>query len=217
MKITKVEVQKNNKEKVNVFVDDKYSFSVTFNGLIEYGISKGDEITDEEIEEIKRKDSPALAVMQAANIISYAQRTEKELERKLRDKKFNDDAIEYAINKMKGYGYIDDDAYVTSFISSKAIPNHWGEQKIISSLLQKGISIELIKEKIEECFSDDIRLESATEAAKKYLPKIEKYDERKKQQKLYQHLISKGFKYDIVSQVCKKVIKAVDSYYDSYG
>lgn len=210
MKIDKIEVQKNNKEKVNIYADGKYAFSLTFNGLLESKIHEGDELTEEQAEKIKNKDAPGLATLKAIDILSYSMKTEKELIRKLKEKKFPDEAILHAVEKMKTYGYIDDSAYVSSYITSKAIPNNWGEQKIISMLLQKGVDINVIKEKMEEVYSDDDKLSSATRAAEKYARKLSGIDSKKAKQKLYQHLMSKGYKYDVIKQVCRKVLEGGD-------
>lgn len=207
MKITKIEIQKRNKEKVNIYVDDKYSFSLTLNGLIDSKIKEKDEITQEKIEQLKIEDSPKLAALQAINIISYSMKTEKELRQKLSTKGFSDNAINYAVDKMKSYGYIDDENYVTSYIKTRAIPQGWGENKIISNLLKKGVDISIIKEKISELYSDDEKKESILNVASTYLAKIPKEEYLKKKQKLYRYLASKGYSYDLISFACNELLK----------
>lgn len=204
MKITKIETQKNNKEKVNIFIDDKYSFSLTLNGFIDSKLKEDTEITQEQIELIKKQDNPKLATLQALNIISYSSRTENELRKKLKEKKFEDDSIDIAVGNMKKYGYINDDAYVTSYIKNKAIPEKYGEKKIIQNLSLKGVDITLIKDKIDELYNDDDKKNNVLLLSEKYMKKLDKYDGFKKKQKLYNYLISKGFSYDLISYACKK-------------
>lgn len=205
MIITKIEIQKRNKEKANIHIDGKYAFSLTVNGLLECGLKEGSEISIDDIEKIRGEDEPSLAVIQALNTISHSMKTERELRQKLKDKKFSDAAIEHAIQKVKNYGYIDDSSYVVSYIQSKAMPNGWGEQKIISMLLKKGVDMQLVKDKIAECYSEEDMEDNAMNVARKYYAKLKGEDSRKNKQKLYGHLISKGFKYDIASSVCRKL------------
>ena len=160
MIVTKIEIQKRNKEKVNIYVDDKYSFSLTLNGLVESGLKEKANISEEEINALKIKDEPKLAVQQALNILSYSMKTESELIRKLTEKGFSEKAVNYAVEKLKGYKYLDDSVYVAMYITTRAIPNNWGDQKIISNLLQKGVDINLIKEKINELYSYDEKKDS---------------------------------------------------------
>lgn len=210
MVITKIELQKRNKEKANIHIDGKYAFPITVNGLLECGLKEGSEISTDDIEKIRGEDEPSLATMEALNIISYSMKTERELRQKLRDKKYSDAAIEHAIQKAKKYGFIDDSSYVTSYIQSKAMPNGWGEQKIISMLLKKGVDMQLVKDKIAECYSEEDMEDNAMNVARKYYAKLKGEDSRKNKQKLYGHLISKGFKYDIASSVCRKLFNDDD-------
>lgn len=208
MKIDKIEIQKNNKEKANIYVDGKYSFSMTLNGLLDSKLHEGDELAEDQIEMLKNSDAPALAVLKSIDIISYSMKTEKELIRKLKEKKFSDEAINHAVEKMKEYGYIDDRAYTVSYINSRAIPNGWGEQKIISMLLQKGIEMEIIKEKLEEAYPEDKETEIALKVAKKYFAKISSEDPKKARQKLYGHMAARGYKYDIIKHVCRNIFNS---------
>jgi len=212
MKIDRIEIQKNNTEKANVYIDGKYSFSLSINGLLESGMHEGDEISSERLEEIKSSDAPRLALLKATDIISHSMKTESEITRKLKEKKFDDDAVEYAISKLKEYGYVDDEAYVAAYISSRAIPNCWGEQKIISMLIKKGIDKSIIKNKLEECLPEEVRESNILEAAEKYVQRLDKYDKKKKRQKLYQYLASKGYGYDVIKKTCSKILE--EEYYE---
>lgn len=207
MKVTKIETQKRNKEKVNIYVDNKYLFSLTLNGLLASHLKEGSEITDSQIEELKIEDEPKLAFQHALNIISYSMKTEFELVKKLREKEFSEPAIEQAVQKLKGYKYIDDDIYVTMYIKTKAIPNNWGEQKIISKLLQKGVDINLIKQKIEELYSYDEKKNAITKVAEKYVEKLPiDEDILKKKQKLYRYLAGKGYSYELISSTVSSIL-----------
>jgi regulatory protein len=210
MQITKIEIQKNNKEKANIFVDGKYTFSLSLNGLLDCGLKEKDEITQEQIEELKTNDATHLAYISALNIISYASKTETELRRKLKEKKFDEKAIDFAVDKMKGYGYVDDEAYVTSYIKSRAMPQGWGEQKIISNLLQKGVDMSLIKEKLAEIFTSDIKEEAILEVSEKYYEKIRNDERQKQRQKLYKYLAGKGYSYDLIKYAVDKTLNAED-------
>lgn len=208
MVVTKIEIQKRNKEKVNIYVDDKYSFSLTLNGFVESGLKEKANISEEEINVLKIKDEPKLAVQQALNILSYSMKTESELVRKLTEKGFSEKAVNYAVEKLKGYKYLDDSVYVSMYITTRAIPNNWGDQKIISNLLQKGVDINLIKEKINELYSYDEKKNSIKKVAEKYYQKLKDDDEKKKKQKLYRYLASKGYSYDLISSTISSLYES---------
>ena len=51
-KVTKIEVQKNNKDRVNIYVDNKYAFAAFIDTIINEGIVKGLELNSEIINKI---------------------------------------------------------------------------------------------------------------------------------------------------------------------
>lgn len=207
MKITDFEVQKNNEEKMNIYVDGEYKFSMTLDAFLNFKIVKGMEITNDFIEEIKKADSPKLAYLQILTTLKYGMKTEKEMVDKLKSKGFGEDAINEAINKAKQYNYINDEYYIECYIRSKAIPSKWGEQKIISNLYQKGIDVNLVKQKIKEFITEDNNYENALALAQKKLKTIKDTDKNKIKQKINQYLLGRGYKYDVISKVINKLIK----------
>ena len=207
MKITDFEVQKNNEEKMNIYVDNEYKFSMTLDAFLNFKIVKGMEITQELIDEIKKADSPKLAYLQILTTLKYGMKTEKEMIDKLKSKGFQEDAITEAINKAKEYNYINDDYYIECYIRSKAIPSKWGEQKIISNLYLKGIDINVIKEKLKEFISDDSNYQNAYELARKKIKTIKDNDKNKIRQKLNQYLLGRGYRYDIISRVINELVR----------
>lgn len=212
MKITDYKIQKNNEEKMNVYVDGEYKFSMSVDSFLSEGLYKGLEITEEQIEEIKVRDGSKLAYIQIVSTLNYGMKTEKEMIDKLKEKGYEEDAIEKAIIKAKDYNLINDDYYIELYIKTKAIPAKWGEQKIISNLYKKGININDIKLKIAEIYGEDDKYDNAYSLAIKKLKTIKEADINKKKQKLNQFLLGKGYSYEIVSKVIKNILN--DEEYD---
>ncbi len=200
MKITKIQVQKNNKNKVNIYVDEVYNFSLSINFLISSAINVGDEIDQEKINLFKKQDGSNLAFLEILRISTKGIKTEKEFKDRLRRKEFTDEDIESAVIKAKDLRYIDDQNYAECYIRDKCLFSKWGERKITSSLIQKGIPLDLIKSILEELINEDIKIEQAKELADKKRNSLSKYDEREQNNKIYAFLISRGFTYDIISK-----------------
>ena len=51
--ITKISAQKNNEERVNIFLDEKYAFSVDLDVLVKFDLRKGKELDELDIIEIQ--------------------------------------------------------------------------------------------------------------------------------------------------------------------
>lgn len=211
MIITKIEVQKKNKEKVNIFIEDEYSFSLSLNGVTKYGLYNGKDILSEEIEEIKKKDSSELAYLFLMNRIASKMYTEKELRDKLKLKEFDESSINEAIERASEYGYINDTYYAKCYIEQKGIPNKLGPKIILQKLLQKGIKKDIINDALSEFFTDEDEINNCYDLVVKKMKnlKMENFDDRKNCDKLYRFLLSKGYTYDTINSCLDKVKREI--------
>lgn len=208
-KITKIEVQKKNKERVNLFLDEEYAFSLSIELVYKEGLKKNDEIDSKKLEILADKESAIRCKSSALRIIEKSCKTEKEVIEKLKAKGYGDNAIDKSIEFLKEYNFINDLNYTKSFIKDKL--NSIGSQKIKYTLLQKGISKELIDEHLSNSNKENEK-DVAFNLAKKKADILRKKenDKYKISGKLYRYLISKGYEYEITTQVVKEVINLDD-------
>ena len=96
--ISKIQVQKNNKNRFNIYMDngvrEEYAFAVSEDTLIKFHLSKGKEIDELEIEEILFTDQIQKALQLAMNYLSYRMRTKKEIVTYLNEKEIDELEIE---------------------------------------------------------------------------------------------------------------------------
>ncbi len=103
--ITALEMQKRNKERVNVYLDGEYAFSLV---LIEAAkLRKGQTLTDEEIVALRNTDEINRAVNHAVRFLSYRPRSIQEVRRNLAKKGFVDVTIETAIERLISMSYFE--------------------------------------------------------------------------------------------------------------
>jgi regulatory protein len=156
MVITNIETQKHNKDKVNIFIDGEYSFSLLTKECGDNYLYVGKELSEFEIHKLKNNNQKELAVNEIVNILSYGMKTEYELRKKLEEKGFDEEAITYAISKGIQHNYIDDEKYANCYIKERAIPNKWGSNKVFYLLQQKGIDKCIIQNAIDNLMSEDV-------------------------------------------------------------
>lgn len=118
------------------------------------------------------------------------------------------DMVNETIERLEAGELIDERRFVEEFIKAK-MNSGLGESRIRMLLMQKRASREIVDEIFEDKDEDKV-----AEAVKKTLDRYTSSsnfrntpDEWKKRQKLIQHLLSKGFSYDDISD-------AVNDYYD---
>lgn len=204
-KITKLEFQKRNKERVNVFLDEEYAFSISAELIYKEGIKLKDEVNFEKLKDLAYKDQIMKCRETALRTIEKSHKTEKQVREKLILKGYEEEAIEKAIDFLKEYNYLNDEYYTKLFVKEKL--KSQGSNKIKYSLIQKGISKEIIEEELNNVDSENEK-SIAIDLAQRKIVTIKKSesDKYKISNKLYRFLLSKGYGYDIVNEVVKEVI-----------
>ena len=138
------------------------------------------------------------AKLRALHLLERMDRTEAELRSKLKLDMYPEDIIETVIQYVKGFRYIDDRDYARRFVESRQ--GSKSKLEIKMSLLQKGISKEMVSEVLEEYYEN--RDESV--AIRRLLEKKRFSSERateEEKRKMYGYLLRKGFRYEDVRQV----------------
>ena len=134
----------------------------------------------------------------AMSLLLFQDRTEKELEHRLLQNGFSEDAVAGTMDYVKEYGYIDDARYAANFIMLKGESK--SKKEIEYKLKQKGVDSDIIYEAFRELTGDTKALKNAIRLRLRGGGK-EISDERKKQ-KLIAYLVRRGFDiHDIVSEI----------------
>ncbi|MFW2490028.1 recombination regulator RecX [Clostridium chromiireducens] len=204
-KITKIEVQKRNKERVNLFLDDEYAFSISAELVYKEGLKVNKEINFEEIKSLAENESFIRCKEAALRSIEKAYKTEKEIRDKLRLKGYEENAIDYSIEFLTKYNFLNDKNYAKAFIKDKL--KSMGSQKIKYSLIQKGVSRDIIDEELYDLDKENEKNIALNIAKKKLnLIKGKESDNYKISGKLFRYLISKGYGADITNEVVKEIM-----------
>lgn len=201
MKITSIEEQKKNKDRVSIFIDGSYAFSLHAEIAYKYHLKVGTEIDPSFLEEIGKVEEQKKANNYVLGLLSKSFKPEKQIADKMREKGFEQEYIDKSIDMMKDYKYIDDSRYAKSFTSDSLNFSKMGKNKIKNKLYQKGIDKETINETLNELVDDEQQFEAALELGKKKYPTIRETDSRKKNQKLTTFLQYRGFSFDIIKKV----------------
>jgi regulatory protein len=204
-KITKIEIQKRNKQRVNLFLDGEYAFSISAELVYKEGLKINSEIDSEKIKSIAESENYIKCKESALRIIERNFKTEKEVKDKLKLKGYDDNSIDKSIEFLREYNFVNDIAYTKAFINDKL--KTIGSQKIKYSLIQKGIPKEVIDEELSELNKENEK-SIALSIAKKKLSNIKKNenDNYKISGKLYRFLISKGYDGEVINEIVKKVM-----------
>lgn len=208
-KITKIETQKNNKDRVNIYINEEYAFSCSSELVYYHKLEKGKLIEEKNLNEVLKEDDYIKAKSAALKVIEKSFKTEKEIYEKLNSKGYNDDIIERVLKFLKEYKFVDDKKYTELYIKEKS--RCQGKNKIRNSLLNKGINEEFINDKISTV-SEEKEIEVALLLInKKYKVLIKNEDNiLKVKRKLYDYLIRNGFNGNVINSVILQTVKEED-------
>ena len=204
MKITDIQPQKKNKNRFSIYIDGKYSFSLDFNTFENWDFHIGDEITEDDIERLKRKDEFWKAKDYCLSLFSYRERTESEIIKRLKDKGYSKWIIYEVLSYLKEYGLVNDENFARNWISSMIELKPMGRFRAIYELKKKGIKTELAERLCKEMINYDIEEKLAFKAAKKKYEALKGYSEDVKKKRLLSFLKNRGFNFDIIMNIMKE-------------
>lgn len=204
MKISRIETQKNNKDRLNIYIEDTFAFGISVDVFVKYNLQKGQEIQDDFIEEILLAEENNQAINSAVKYLSYRQRSIKEVNEHLNRKGYEESIIEKTIDYLLEKNYLNDYEFAQSFIRDKSYLNKYGINKIRYELLNKGISKEIVAKTLR--FDGDEEYDNAMALAQKKMNSYRGQDRNSIYRKLGGFLQRRGYRYDTVSKVLKEVL-----------
>ncbi|WP_027626804.1 recombination regulator RecX [Clostridium lundense] len=207
--ITKVELQKRNKNRVNIYVNEEFLFACSAEIIYRYNLKAGKNIDIPIIEKIIEEDNYIKCKNDSLRFMERSFKTEKQIYDKLLGKGYDNKTIEKVINSLKEYNLIDDSKYVEMYIKEKSKSE--GKNKIKYSLLQKGIDENIVRQKLENMDSN-IEAEALVKIAENKYNQLVKREEdkRKLYKKLGDFLIRKGYSFDDIKPILNKLINNND-------
>lgn len=198
--ITKLEYQKNNPDRANLYLDDKFYSGISVELCIKEHLKSGIEIDEEKLNDLILEDEKGVAFTKAINYVSNNYKTTKQVKDYLYKKGYNKNTISHVIEKMEEYKYLDDEGYAKQFVLTYS--KKYGKLKLISGLRSKGISDKII----DTLFDGEIEIRSDIEnVANKYLKN--KIIDDKTYVKLSRFLYSRGFEFDEINNYVNKIKK----------
>lgn len=204
--ISKIEVQKKNKDRVNVYIDGEYAFPCSSEVIFLHSIKVGKVVDFNNLQEIINMDNYIKCKNSALRIIEKSYKSQKQIYDKLVQKDYDENTIEKVLAFLKEYNLLDDGKYAEAYIKDKI--KDQGYNKIKYSLINKGISKELIQEKLNLIDSEEEEQVAINLAEKKYIILLKsEIDSKKIYKKLGDYLIRKGYKFEIVKAVLNKILK----------
>ena len=152
----------------------------------------------------KNADSLEKAKGYAFLLLKFRQRSEKELEQRLKRKKFSEEIIRKTVEFLREKEFLNDNLFAKSWIESR-IKRPFGLRRIKEELKDKGLDKQIIEEKIsevKESYSEEAVVEQLARMRLGKLKGIEAFAARRR---VYAYLIRRGFSPEVVTEVINQL------------
>lgn len=188
MKITAIKAQVKNENRVSIFVDGKYSFSLTLDQLLEQKIKKNDELDENEVKNLKKLSDEGKIKARTIEWLMGRPHSVQELRTYLYKKSVEKDFMESLIEELADRKIVNDEDFARWFAENRARKNK--SVRVISAELRaKGVNSNAIQSAVGAIESDD------SDALKNLMHKIQDRPRYQDKDKLIRYVLSKGFSY----------------------
>lgn len=199
MKITKITAQVKNPDRVNIFIDSKYAFSLTLNQLLETKIKIGTELDESECKKFEKLSADGKLRQRALEWMMLRPHSSKEVMDYFKKKDVdNEQAIQW-LSDFQRLGYQDDMTFAKWWCEQRRRKNR-SSKYIYQELRQKGVDSGIIRAILDDEPDGDASPLSELILKKK---RQTKYQDKTK---LTEYLLRQGYRYsDIVDALADKL------------
>lgn len=142
----------------------------------------------------------------AVNLLTYKPRSIVELRLRLMEKEWtNSQIVDEVIQKLEGYGYLNDDQFAKDFAASQLRGKPIGKRVLKQKLAMKKLDKETVDKALETVFDETPEAEVIERAIAKRLRLKGKPETREDTKKFYDYLLRQGFSYDLVSGKMREI------------
>lgn len=199
-KITAIQVQKKNPNRVNIYLDGEFAFGLA--RLVAAWLQINQELTEDQISALQCKDTDEVAFQEALHFLSYRPRTAAELDKKLTDKGYSETVITQTLQRLQESGLIGDADFARAWVESRSTFRPRSRRAIHYELRQKGVADDVIQQALEEMPAEE---ETAYQAGQRYCRRLAGLDRNEFRTRLSGFLARRGFTYQTIQPVVQRL------------
>jgi regulatory protein len=127
-------------------------------------------------------------------------RSVAEIRRHLRGKRYDDEAVDGAIDKLRAQRYVNDLDFAKYWVEQRSRFRPKGDRALVSELTTKGVSRETIDEALGEIPAES-EADRARRAIARQLRRWQSLEGPERKRKIHAFLAQRGFGYDVIDEV----------------
>jgi len=143
----------------------------------------------------------------AFRLLAVRARSARELQQRLRQKRFSPELVDQVISELQAKGYQSDEDFARLYAREKWTSSGWGPARVRQELLAKGITPELTDQVVDETFADTDLVAALLPLAMKRWRTTEGLPAETRRRRLVSFLQRRGYHWDIINRVLERVRK----------
>ncbi len=209
-RITALEPQKRDPDRVNVHLDGEYAFSLA--RIVAAWLQVGQDLSAEKITALQTDDARERAYQQALLFLSYRARSTSEIRQNLRKHKTPAEIIEQTIERLQGERLANDDQFAKAWVENRSTFRPRSRRALAIELRQKGIPDEAVQSALAGVDEEALAYEAALKRARR----LESLDWNDFRTKLSEFLARRGFSYSVVAPVVSRIWNETHTQHHSF-
>lgn len=137
-------------------------------------------------------------------LLKFRSRSEKELYRRLKKKKFDDNVIKETLSFLKEKNFINDIEFAKAWIAAR-LKKPLGLRRLRQELNLKGVNKEIIDNAITEVKENYNEKEAVEKIVGEKFRKLKGVEPKKVRRRIYAYLLRRGFSADVVMEVFNQI------------
>ncbi|MFN1835938.1 regulatory protein RecX [Balneola sp. MJW-20] len=209
--VSSIQVQKKNKTRFSVFVNDTFLIGISDSALTRFNIRKGKEITRSLLQSLIDHEEQFAAREYMIGLLSRRDHSRKELYTKSIKKGFESSYLNDILDQLEQKGYINDRSFAEKFVHDKFEFRQWGPYKIRAELAKKGIYGEDADRALNIVLDKEDIVESMFGLISKKKARYLREDPDKRRNKIFDFLRRKGYDSSIILNHLDELLNKIES------
>ena len=214
MKITNLSTQQRDPNRINVFVDDKYRFSLDVSQVVSLGVKIGREYDEQELAELEQESQFGKLYGRALEYCLMRPHSAREVRdyrwRKTRATRYRSKKtgelkerpgvsqalVDRVYKRLVEKAYIDDEKFTRYWVENRNQTKGMSRRKLEAELRAKGVANDIIERNLRDSLRND-----TDELQKIIAKKRRRYPD---EQKFMQYLARQGFSFDDIKAALRE-------------
>ena len=198
-KVTALKVQKHHPNRVNVYLDNEFSFGLS--RITAAWLQVGQELSSSKIAKLQSDDAREIAYMQALRFLDYRPRSRAEVRRNLEKHAVPTEVINDVFKRLERSGLVNDERFAQDWVENRSEFRPRSRKALAYELHMRGLDDSAIQKALEGMNEETMAFHAAIKQSRRY----EGLPLRDFNNKLGSFLARRGFSYEIIKEVVAKV------------